>query len=75
MLVRVHTDSGHKIELIVSLPSSQLCDLESSRDPRHQAASGQPIPEQERAALQKDIQEQEALLQGYQKVWGIYVCR
>ena len=45
-----------------------MSDFESSQDHRRLAASGKPIPEEERATLQKDIQEQEALLQGYQKV-------
>ena len=51
----------------------QLKDLETSQDSRKLFASGRdigtvPISKEEKAALQSGIQEQEVLLQGYQKV-------
>lgn len=51
----------------------QLNDLETSQDSRKLFASGReigtvPISKEEKAALRSDIQEQEVLLQGYQKV-------
>ena len=52
--------------------SLQLKDLETSQDPRKLLASGRSsaalITKEEKSALQRDIKEQEVLLQGYQKV-------
>lgn len=62
----------------------QLKDAESAKDPRQLLAQGRgaelSISEEEKSTLEKDIKEQEVLLQGYQKVrergsgrgWEVY---
>ena len=50
----------------------QLKDAESAKDPRQLLAQGRGaglnITEEEKSTLERDIKEQEVLLQGYQKV-------
>lgn len=50
----------------------QLKDAKSVKDPRQLLAQGRGaelnITEEEKCTLEKDIKEQEVLLQGYQKV-------
>lgn len=50
----------------------QLKDAELAKDPRQLLAQGRgaglTITEEEKSMLEKDIKEQEILLQGYQKV-------
>ena len=50
----------------------QLKDAKSAKDPRQLLAQGRgaglSISEEEKSTLEKDIKEQEVLLQGYQKV-------
>lgn len=57
--------------------SLQLKELETSQDSRKLLASersleGKAISQEEQKALRSDIQEQEVLLQGYQKVRAMY---
>ena len=53
---------------LVSLSLSQLREVESTRWQLAQGGERATITQEEQSALQKEIQEQEALLQGYQKV-------
>ena len=53
----------------LSTPSlSQLREMESTRWQLAQRGERATITQEEQSALRKEIQEQEALLQGYQKV-------
>ena len=58
--------STPSLSLLLSL--SQLREMESTRWQLAQRGERATITQEEQSALRKEIQEQEALLQGYQKV-------